>query len=54
MNVGIKADYAYVNHHNNFKAGMQVQHTLLNENFFLGVTDPSLIVEQIPGWRLTI
>jgi hypothetical protein len=48
MNVGIKADYAYVNHHNNFKAGITVQHTLLNENFFLGVTDPSLIVDN-PG-----
>jgi hypothetical protein len=43
MNVGIKADYAYVNHHNNFKVGVQVQHTFLNENFFLGITQPGFV-----------
>ena len=46
MNIGIKADYAWVNHHNNFKAGMQVQHTFLNENFFLGVTQPGYVEES--------
>lgn len=48
MNAGIKADYAYANHHNNFKAGFAIQHTFLNEDFFLGVTDPSLIAGN-PG-----
>ncbi|MGA2713987.1 MAG: TonB-dependent receptor [Bryobacteraceae bacterium] len=43
MNVGIKADYAYVNHNNNFKAGVQVQHTFLNEDFFLGITQPGFV-----------
>ncbi|MDP9055109.1 MAG: TonB-dependent receptor [Acidobacteriota bacterium] len=43
MNVGIKADYAYVNHHNNFKAGIQAQHTFLNEGFFLGITQPGFV-----------
>jgi hypothetical protein len=42
-NVGIKADYAYVNHHNNFKAGVQVQHTFLNEDFSLGITQPGFV-----------
>jgi hypothetical protein len=42
-NVGIKADYAYVNHHNNFKVGTQIQHTLLNEGFFLGITQPGFV-----------
>jgi Carboxypeptidase regulatory-like domain len=47
-NVGVKADYAWVTSHNNFKAGVQVQHTILYEDFFLGVTDPNL-VESAPG-----
>jgi hypothetical protein len=47
-NVGLKADYAWVTSHNNFKAGEQVQHTILYEDFFLGVTDPAL-VESAPG-----
>jgi hypothetical protein len=42
-NAGIKADYAYVNHNNNFKAGVQAQQTFLNEDFFLGVTQPGFV-----------
>jgi hypothetical protein len=42
-NVGIKTDYAYVNHNNNFKAGVQVQHTFLNEDFSLGITQPGFV-----------
>lgn len=49
-NAGIKADYAYVNHHNNFKAGTQVQHTFLNEDFFLGITQPGFVASSsAPG-----
>jgi len=46
MNAGIKADYAYVNHHNNFKAGVQVQQTFLNESFFLGITQPGFVASS--------
>jgi hypothetical protein len=42
-NAGIKSDYSYVNHHNNFKAGVQVQQTFLNESFFLGITQPGFV-----------
>ena len=45
-NVGVKADYAYVTSHNNFKAGVQVQHTFLDENFFLGITDPNFVADS--------
>ncbi len=46
MNVGIKADYAYARHNNNFKAGVQAQHTFLNEDFFLGITQPGFVVSN--------
>ena len=42
-NVGLKADVSYVNHVNNFKTGVQVQHTLLSEHFALGITDPTFV-----------
>src|ERR1700688_2858679 len=45
-NAGIKADYSYVNHSNNFKAGMQLQHTFLGENFALGIADPNFVAES--------
>ncbi len=45
-NVGLKSDYAWVNHHNNVKAGVQVQHTLLNEQFALGITDPNYVADN--------
>jgi hypothetical protein len=42
-NAGLKADYSYVNHNNNFKAGTQLQHTFLGERFALGITDPAFV-----------
>ncbi|MEP6715768.1 MAG: TonB-dependent receptor, partial [Terriglobia bacterium] len=45
-NIGLKADYAWINHHNSIKAGIQVQHTLLSENFSLGITDPNYIANN--------
>jgi len=49
-NVGIKADYAWVNQHNNFKAGTTIQHTLLEEGFFLGITQPGFVAaSDSPG-----
>jgi len=42
-NTGIKADVSFVNHVNNFKAGVQLQHTFLDENFALGITDPTYV-----------
>lgn len=44
-NIGMKTDYAWVNHFNNVKIGAQIQHTLLNENFSLGITDPNYIAD---------
>ena len=45
-NAGIKADFAYANHHNNFKAGVQAQHTFLEEDFFLGITQPGFVASS--------
>lgn len=45
-NTGIKADFSYVNRWNNFKAGVQVQHTFLDENFALGITDPNYVADS--------
>jgi hypothetical protein len=42
-NLGIKADYSWVNKYNNIKVGIQAQHTFLTENFGLGITDPGFI-----------
>jgi hypothetical protein len=47
-NAGIKADYAWVNHINNFKIGVQAQNTFLNENFALGITQPGFTATE-PG-----
>jgi hypothetical protein len=41
-NLGLKADLSYYHGKHNLKAGVQIQHTFLNENFQLGVTDPAL------------
>ncbi len=50
MNAGIKADYAWVDHHNNFKAGTEIQQTFLNEGFFLGITQPGFVAaSNSPG-----
>ena len=46
MNAGIKSDYSWVNHHNNFKAGTQLQQTFLNESFFLGITQPGFVASS--------
>jgi hypothetical protein len=49
-NAGIKADFSWVNHNNNFKAGVQLQHTFLSENFALGITDPAFVASaDAPG-----
>ena len=54
-NIGIKSDYSYVNHHHNFKAGVQLQHTLLDESFFLGITQPGYVAaSDSPGSPPTI
>ena len=45
-NIGLKTDYAWVNHFNNVKAGIQLQHTLLSEHFALGITDPNYIADN--------
>jgi outer membrane cobalamin receptor len=45
-NLGIKSDYAWVNHHNNVKAGVQLQHTFLTERFALGITDPNYVADN--------
>lgn len=49
-NTGVKADYSWSNRLNNFKAGIQLQHTFLSERFALGITDPDFIEEsEAPG-----
>ncbi|HKQ06216.1 MAG TPA: TonB-dependent receptor [Blastocatellia bacterium] len=40
-NVGVKADVAYNQGIHNAKVGVQLQHTLLTENFQFGITDPA-------------
>jgi hypothetical protein len=44
-NTGIKADVSWANHIHNFKAGVQLQHTFLDENFSLGITDPGYVAD---------
>jgi hypothetical protein len=39
-NAGIRADVSYVKGIQNFKAGVQFEHTLLDESFAFGLTDP--------------
>src|SRR3984893_4881591 len=41
-NLGIRADVSYVKGIHNIKVGATFQHTLLTENFSLGLTDPTL------------
>ena len=43
MNLGIKTDYSWVDKHNSVKMGVQAQHTLLREQFSLGITDPGFV-----------
>ena len=39
-NIGVKADLSYVKGRHNAKFGVQLSHTLLNESFRFGITDP--------------
>jgi hypothetical protein len=48
-NLGVKADYAWVNQHNNFKAGTTIQQTFLHEGFFLGITQPGFATGDNAG-----
>ncbi len=41
-NVGGRADFSYSKGIHNLKTGVQFQHTFLNENFQLGLTDPTV------------
>jgi Carboxypeptidase regulatory-like domain len=40
-NIGVKADVSYVKGRHNAKFGVQFSHTLLNEGFNFGITDPN-------------
>jgi hypothetical protein len=42
FNAGIKADLSYVKGRHNVKGGITFQHTMLTENFALGITDPTV------------
>ncbi len=48
-NLGVKSDLSYVHGMHNIKGGVQVQHTFLDENFSLGITDPGFDYTQSPG-----
>ncbi|MCU1261329.1 MAG: TonB-dependent receptor [Bryobacterales bacterium] len=48
-NLGVKADLSYVHGAHNIKGGVQVQHTFLEENFSLGITDPAFDFSTSPG-----
>jgi carboxypeptidase family protein/TonB-dependent receptor-like protein len=42
-NAGLRSDLSYVKGVHNLKAGVTYQHTLLTENFSLGIVDPGLV-----------
>ena len=52
-NAGLLANYSWVKGMHNLKAGALVQHTFLNENFQLGLTDPTVndpcITQNVAG-----
>jgi hypothetical protein len=48
-NLGVKADLSYVHGRHNIKGGIQAQHTFLDENFSLGITDPQFNYSTAPG-----
>jgi hypothetical protein len=49
-NIGLKSDYSLIKGRHNFKTGVQVQHTLLSEEFSLGITDPTYVADNgTPG-----
>ncbi len=45
-NAGIKADVSYTKGIHNAKAGVEIDHTFLRENFSLGITDPNYVVDS--------
>jgi hypothetical protein len=49
-NTGVRADVAYVSGHHSAKFGVQLQHTLLTENFQFGITDPTFNDPSSPGF----
>jgi hypothetical protein len=49
-NTGVRADIAYVSGHHNAKFGVQLQHTLLTENFQFGITGPTFNDPAGPGF----
>ncbi len=49
-NAGLKIDYSLIKGRHNIKTGVQIQHTFLNEDFSLGITDPAYVVNNdAPG-----
>ncbi|MDT7605315.1 MAG: hypothetical protein QOF61_3312 [Acidobacteriota bacterium] len=49
-NTGVRADLAYVTGRHNAKFGVQIQHTLLTENFRFGITDPNFNDPESEGF----
>jgi hypothetical protein len=49
-NIGVKADLSYVKGRHNAKFGVQLSHTLLNEGFQFGITDPDFNDPASPGF----
>jgi outer membrane cobalamin receptor len=50
-NWGVRSDMSYVSGHHNFKAGIQLMQTRLNESFALGITDPTFNPVGSPGFN---
>lgn len=48
-NLGLRADLSHVHRAHNFKFGTQITQTRLNENFGLGITDPSFNAPCLNG-----
>jgi hypothetical protein len=49
-NIGVKADLSYVKGKHNAKFGVQFSHTLLNEGFQFGITDPTFNDPESPSF----
>ncbi len=49
-NLGIHSDFARVQGHHNWKAGLNASRTLLDEEFRLGITDPAYNAPGSPGY----
>jgi hypothetical protein len=50
-NAGIKADVSYTKGIHNARAGVEFDHTFLNENFSLGITDPTFNDPSSPDFQ---